>query len=92
MTGLLALLRDRFTVIWLVLAGATVTSSYLGADHGVGSQATTTTLLVIVAAAKVRLVGLYFMELREAPAVLRGLFEAYCALVCAMILGIYHLP
>jgi hypothetical protein len=36
--------------------------------------------LVIFAVAifKVRLIGLYFMELKMAPSTLRGLFEGYC--------------
>jgi hypothetical protein len=44
---------------------------------------------MLVAFIKVRFVGLYFMELRDAPHVLRGLFEGYCLVVCAMILGFY---
>ena len=31
------------------------------------------------------------MELREAPAVLRGLFEAYCVVVCTVVVSTFLL-
>jgi hypothetical protein len=34
---------------------------------------------------------LYFMELRETPAALRGLFEGYCIVVCTAVLGTFLL-
>jgi hypothetical protein len=44
---------------------------------------------MVMAFAKIRFVGLYFMELREAPSVLRSLFECYCLVVCVALLGVY---
>jgi hypothetical protein len=35
------------------------------------------------------LVGMYFMELRVAPNALRGLFEAYCFIVCALLRAVF---
>jgi Prokaryotic Cytochrome C oxidase subunit IV len=46
---------------------------------------------LLIAFIKVRLVGLYFMELRGAPTVLRGLFEAYCAIACTVVIGVFLL-
>ncbi|WP_294009930.1 cytochrome C oxidase subunit IV family protein [Streptomyces sp.] len=42
-----------------------------------------------IALIKVRLVGLHFMELRNAPAALRGAFEAYVAATGATLLALY---
>lgn len=83
------LLRAPFTVVWLVLIAATLASWYLGTDHGFSSTAATTVVVMLVAFAKVRLVGLYFMELRDAPLPLRLVFEGYCVAACGAVLGIY---
>lgn len=83
------LLRAPFTIIWFVLIAATLLSWYLGADQGLDNNQATTCLIMIVSFIKVRFVGLYFMELRDAPTPLRSLFEVYCGGVCAMILVMY---
>jgi heme/copper-type cytochrome/quinol oxidase subunit 4 len=88
-TPLISLVKARFTAVWLVLVAATLISFWLGTDHGLSSAEARTVLIMLVAFIKVRFVGLYFMELREAPYLLRGLFEGYCLVVCAMILGFY---
>jgi Prokaryotic Cytochrome C oxidase subunit IV len=48
-------------------------------------------VILLIAFIKVRLVGLYFMELRGAPTLLRGLFEAYCAIECTVVIGVFLL-
>lgn len=83
------LLRAPFTIVWFVLIAATLLSWYLGTDHGIHSDKVTTVLVMLVAFIKVRFVGLYFMELRDAPTPLRSLFEGYCIVVCGMILIMY---
>jgi len=55
-------------------------------DHGLHAQLATT-IVVLVAFIKVRFIGLYFMELREAPVALRLVFEGYCAVVCAVVIS-----
>lgn len=84
------ILRAPFTIVWLVLIGATLTSWYFGTGHGIDNHAAITTLVMVVAFIKMRFVGLYFMELRDAPIQLRSLFEGYCIIVCSIILGIYY--
>jgi hypothetical protein len=42
-----------------------------------------------IAAVKVRLVGLDFMELRHAPIALHAVFELYCARLWAVLSGPY---
>lgn len=83
------LLRGPFMVVWFVLIAATLLSWHLGADHGIRNPSIATVLILLVAFIKVRFVGLYFMELRDAPTRLRVLFEAHCAIVCSVVVGAY---
>lgn len=82
------LLRTAATPVWGALVLATALSWWLGTDHGL-SAATATVVVLIVAFVKVRFVGLYFMELRHAPLSLRALFEGWCLVVCAVVVGMY---
>lgn len=86
-----SLVRTPASVVWLVLVAATVFSWSLGTGHGVGPDAHLLAGVAILAVAfvKVRFIGLYFMELRDAPIALRGLFEAYCAVVCALVVVLF---
>jgi caa(3)-type oxidase subunit IV len=89
-TSLLPLLRTRVTAVWFVLIAATLVSWWLGTDHGFGSDHRAASVVVLgVAFFKARLVGLYFMDLRGAPLALRGIFEAYCLLVCGLVIGMF---
>ena len=84
-----ALLRTPATAIWMVLIVATMTSLALGTEHGINSHNLASTAILLIAFIKVRLVGLYFMELRDAPTVLRSLFEAYCVIVCTLVTAVF---
>lgn len=88
-----SLMRTNASLAWLVLVGLTVLSWTLGTDHGLGATGQTAASLVIITVAvfKIRLVGLYFMELRQAPLTLRGLFEGYCVVLLSLLFGIYLL-
>jgi hypothetical protein len=79
--------RGRAGVSWLVLIAATLVSYALGAEHGVGSV--TVVLVLGIAAFKIRLVGLDFMELRSAPIPLRAAFEGYCLALWTVLSGLY---
>ena len=79
--------RGRAGASWLVLIVATLISYALGADHGTGSVI----VVLAIAAIKVRLVGLDFMELRSAPVPLRVAFEGYCLGLWALLSGLYLL-
>ncbi|OBY29311.1 cytochrome C oxidase subunit IV family protein [Mycolicibacter kumamotonensis] len=79
--------RNRAGLSWLILITATVVSFAVGAEHGTG--AAIVVVVLGIAAIKIRLVGLDFMELRRAPIPLRVLFEAYCVLLWAMLSGLY---
>ena len=81
------LVRNRAGLSWLVLVAATIVSWAVGAEHGIGSVVVV--VVLAIAAIKVRLVGLDFMELRHAPIPLRVMFEAYCFVMWAVLSGLY---
>lgn len=83
----LNLLRNRAGASWLFLMAATVLSWAVGAEHGTGSMVAV--VVLGIAAIKVRLVGLDFMELRHAPLALRAAFEAYCVGIWALLSAVY---
>lgn len=86
------LVRSNATVAWLVLTALTVVSWALGTGHGFGGNHVPASLVIfVVAVFKLRLVGLYFMELREAPLQLRGAFEGYCVVLLGLLIGMYLL-
>jgi len=94
MTTLAPLLRTRTTAVWLALTLATLLSWSLGGHHTVGmsnSHALAGISILLIAFVKIRFVGLYFMDLRGAPALLRTMFEAYCIVVCASLAVMYLL-
>jgi hypothetical protein len=88
-----ALVQTKASVAWLVLVALTVTQWAIGTHSGVGGPHHVSASLVIfvVAVFKVRLVGIYFMELRDAPVALRGLFEIYCIALLAVLSTMYLL-
>jgi hypothetical protein len=84
-----ALLRTPITGIWGLLIGMTLISWYFGTDHGIDDAQVASVLVLLVAFFKVRFVGLYFMELRDAPIPLRALFEGWCTVVCSAVIVMY---
>jgi hypothetical protein len=81
------LVRNRAGLSWLLLVAATLASWLVGADHGTGSVIAV--VVLAIAALKIRLVGLDFMELRRAPVPLRAAFEVYCVALWAVLSGLY---
>ena len=81
------LIRNRAGLSWLILIAATLISFGVGVEHGTG--AVVGVVVLGIAAIKIRLIGLDFMELREAPIPLRAVFESYCVLLWAVLSGLY---
>ena len=81
-----SLRTDPALIVWLVLALATFLSWWLATerwhDGDLGAVA-----ILIVAAVKIRLVGLHFMELKDAPPLLRAMFELYVTALLAGLVG-----
>jgi hypothetical protein len=88
----LDLVRHRQTLVWLGLVAATLVSWWLSAAHALDSSTArqvATCAVLVVAFAKVGLVGWHFMELGGAPRVLRGFFAAWVLVVLAVLVGLY---
>lgn len=89
---MLTLFRNRITVIWALLVLATLVS-FDSSRLGVGgeNQTLAAAVIMIIAFAKVRFIGLDFMELRNSPLLLRLVFEVWVIAVCLAILAFYYL-
>jgi caa(3)-type oxidase subunit IV len=79
----------RVAVTWLVLLAATLLS--WESAHSSGDYRLASTVVLLIAFLKARLIGLEFMELRAAPRVLRAIFEAWVVVACATLLALYSL-
>jgi hypothetical protein len=75
--------------VWAALVVFTVISFLLGGEHLIDNKTLAAVIVVGIAAFKVRLVGLHFMELKGAPIALRGVFEGYCVVLFVALMGIY---
>jgi hypothetical protein len=82
-------IRSRASLAWFILIGLTALSSTLGTDRGLDNAAAVALVIMSVAVFKVRLVGLYFMELRVAPLYLRCIFESYCVILFCLLTSLY---
>jgi cytochrome c oxidase subunit IV len=83
--------NKRLLVVWLVLASLTL--SYLWIDHAVGgslrASAVVTSAVIVIAVIKVRIIFREFMEVRQAPALLCRLTDAWVILIAVSLLGSY---
>lgn len=80
--------RHLNTAVWLFLMLATIATTWWLSKDSV-APVIGTVAIVAIAAFKVRLVLLHFMELRGAPRPWRLIFEAWVLIVTAAIVGIY---
>ncbi|NKQ54281.1 cytochrome C oxidase subunit IV family protein [Amycolatopsis sp. K13G38] len=81
-------LKTRLVQVWIGLVAATFVSFLLGHDHaGIGAVGVLASL--VTAFVKILFVGRDFMELKAAPPALRMVFQAWCLLVCAMVIVLY---
>jgi hypothetical protein len=80
--------RSDIVLAWALLVALTAASWWLGADHGIALAAASTVILV-VAFAKVMVIGYSFMELKHAAPVLRVAFFGLAATICTVLVGIY---
>ena len=83
--------NKRLLVVWVVLASLTL--SYLWIDHSAGgtlrASAVVTSVVVVIAVIKVRIIFREFMEVRQAPALLCRLTDAWVVLIAVSLLGCY---
>jgi hypothetical protein len=83
------LVRTPASLVWLVLCGLTLLSWVLAGSGPSGSQLVASLAIIVVAVFKIRLVGLYFMELRDAPTAMRGVFEGYCVVLLGLLAAMF---
>ena len=85
-----AIPRD-VTIIWLALVGLTFVSLFLG-ERGSPTAASYSLVvgLIVLACIKVRMVILHFMEIKEAPFLLRGVLELWVVAVGVMLAVMYR--
>jgi len=80
--------RNKTTLVWSGLIAATLMSWFLGVGHQLGAESAGVVILLI-AFVKVRFVGRYFMELRDAPRGLVAVFGAWIVVVAAALIGLF---
>lgn len=82
------LLGRSASKVWLLLMAATIVTTWVLTKDGIAVRVATVSI-VLIAAIKVRLVLLHFMELRHAPVPLRAIFEAWVVAVSGALIVIY---
>lgn len=80
---------DTQVSVWLILIAATAATAVLGLEQAAGGAAAVGVALLTIAFVKMRLVGLHFMELRNAPVALRVLFEGYVLVTFTVLVVLY---
>ena len=76
-------------IVWAALVVFTLLSFALGGEHLIDNKTLAAAIVIGIAAIKIRLVGLHFMELKGAPVALRAVFEGYCVVLFVALMGIY---
>jgi hypothetical protein len=81
----------RTTAIWLILILASFLTWWLGTNDSRSqlSDRVMIAAVVVIALLKAYLVGMEFMEVRGAPAVLRGLLTGWVGLLAVAVTTLY---
>lgn len=83
--------NTRLLVVWVILAALTL--AYLWLDHSVEgslrSSVVVTSSVIVIALVKVRIIFREFMEVRQAPALLRRLTDGWVVLIGASLFTCY---
>jgi heme/copper-type cytochrome/quinol oxidase subunit 4 len=82
------LLRNPASKVWMLLMAATILTTWGLTKDGFPVRLATIAI-VLIAAIKVRLVLLHFMELRHAPLPLRLVFEGWVVVVTVALIVLY---
>lgn len=82
--------RDRVVPVWMLLVVATIFSCELfGISASQQVQKYTGIGVIVIAFLKARFIGLDFMELRNAPTVVRVVFESWILIICSVLASLY---
>ena len=85
----MAFLFNSITIVWGLLFIGTAISWFIAPEGNYLSPLVPGITIILIAFFKVRLILLYFMELRIAPQPWRGLFEAWMITACTLIITLY---
>lgn len=80
--------RGVAVLAWLFLVGATLVTYRLVEGHRFGPEAALS-MVMLIAAAKGRMIVLHYMELKHAPRHWRVAFELWVVLASSLILGLW---
>lgn len=80
---------DTQFTIWLVLITATAATAVLGLEQAAGGATAIGIALLTIAFVKMRLVGIHFMELGNAPVALRAIFEGYVLVTFTVLVVLF---
>ncbi|CPW26434.1 Uncharacterised protein [Mycobacteroides abscessus] len=78
----------RLTSVWALLLILTFGSFLVGLEQSAAVASAAAVVVIAIAMLKVRLIGIHFMDLREAPRALRWAFESYVLVVFIALSGI----
>jgi Prokaryotic Cytochrome C oxidase subunit IV len=90
-----AVFGQRLFVVWLVLSS--VTLAYIWIDHSADDDGmlrpstVVTSSVIVIALIKVRIIFREFMEVRQAPALLCRLTDAWVVIMAVSLLGSYFI-
>ncbi|HSV37522.1 MAG TPA: cytochrome C oxidase subunit IV family protein [Nocardioidaceae bacterium] len=79
---------SRIDLLFGALVGATVLTWLVGVESS-ASHTVAGVAVLAIGFIKLRLVGIHFMELGNAPVVLRSIFEAYAAVAFLVLTILY---
>lgn len=80
------LLRTRLTAIWLILLAVTLFSWQMGHGAARFGPRLSGAAILVAAFVKARFVLLDFMELRNAPLLLRAVIEVWAFVMCTVLI------
>ena len=87
-----ARLEKRLLVVWLVLSAITLVYLWVGSvdpARALRPNSVVTSIAIVMALIKVRIVFREFMETRHAPVLLRRLTDGWVVLMAMCLLGSY---
>lgn len=80
------LFATRLSLVWLLLVTGTIASWLIDRELGSSGSTLAGTSIIVIAFIKVRFVMVEFMETRVAPLSLRVAGEAWCILMCVVLI------
>ena len=83
----------RSVIVWVVLVAVTGATFWLGTDHPFSdvNVRLASAIAIVLAFMKVRMIGMDFMEIRQAPRALRFAFTLWLSVIGSGLTALYVL-